>query len=223
MKKIQMFLTIALLGALIGQYIFTKDQAKESLSASILKATQDSNATVTKLFINSLYPEIEDVLQLNNASAASALLSKAEFELVDAVIRKFVLGTDVLKVKVYSVTGLTKYSSDASQVGEDKSANTGFMAALRGSAGSQITHRDAFSAMEGEVFNRDLVASYIPIRGSDSSVIGVAELYTDRTPAIQQSERRFEDLQFVLIISMTIVLLFAFGVVGLSFAISKQR
>jgi len=212
MKKVLIALFATLLMALGGQYVFLQKQAQESIYNSILKATQDSNATVTRLFINSLYPSVESVLKLTDPAASETLLSESDFQIVDTVIRKFVFGTDVLKVKIYTPSGLTKYSSDLSQVGEDKSENTGFLSALRGVPGSQISHRGVFSAMEGELFERDLVASYIPIRDRGNAVIGVAELYTDRTPALKQAERQAEELQFVLILAICSILLIATGI-----------
>ena len=41
-------------------------------------------------------------------------------------------GLSVVKVKVYNTDGLTVFSTQASQMGEDKSKNAGFRAALSG-------------------------------------------------------------------------------------------
>ena len=51
---------------------------------------------------------------------------------------------------------------------------------MSGKRASQLVHRDAFSAFSGEVFNRDIVESYIPIQENGDSV-AVFELYTDVT------------------------------------------
>jgi len=115
------------------------------------------------------------------------------------------LGTDILKIKIYTQSGLTVYSSDPSQIGEDKSTNPAFISASQGIPGSQITHRGKFDALDGEVFNRDLVASYIPIRNSSKKIIGVAELYTDRTPVIEQSEKALTRIQAILGMTMTFI------------------
>lgn len=223
MKKSSFALVALMVVTMLGQFYFLSTQTERVVADSILKATQDANATVTKLFVNSVYPSVESVLKLNEPSSVDKLLTDTELSFVDDVVRRFVLQTDVLKVKIYSVSGLTKYSSDPSQIGDNKSDNSGFISARNGRPASQISHRGQFSAIEGEVFARDLVASYIPIFDASSSIVGVAELYTDRTPAIQQSKLGAEELQFVLIISLALLLLIAAGFFWLGMFENRKR
>ena len=94
-------------------------------------------------------------------------------------------GTPVLKVKIYDFDGLTVYSSDAGQIGDDASENRGFVEAVReGTPASKLSNRDTFRAISGVVEDRDLVEIYIPIRSAEGEIEGVFELYTDVTPLI---------------------------------------
>jgi putative nucleotidyltransferase with HDIG domain len=99
-------------------------------------------------------------------------------------------GLSVVRVKVYNTAGQTIFSTDTSQIGEDKSANAGFQAALSGGVASELTHRDTISAFEGTLEDRDVISSYVPIRsGPGGPVEGVFEVYDDVTPLLAQIER----------------------------------
>ena len=206
-----LLIILILVGLLPAQHLILENKTNAAVGEVVSEATQASNATVTKLFINEVYPRLSVFLGLEGAGKSGAPLVGEALETTDRTIRNFMFGTDIMKVKIYAMNGMTVYSSEREQIGQDKRDNTGFQSAAQGIPGSQITHRGKFSAMEGSVFDKDLVASYIPIRNQAGMIIGVAEIYTDRTPVLEKLTRGEGYIHAALLITQAIQLILLLG------------
>jgi signal transduction histidine kinase len=183
-------------------------ETEQTARRSLVSAQETANVNLTQLFANTLW-DSHVAPYLQRAQAVSVLRCKAAragsqaeacrgelalrlrslpgFRELDERVIAAMRSSTVFKIKVFDLRGLTVYSSDHSQVGEDKSANAGWRAAAAGRAASELTHRNHFSTFEGVVENRDLISSYIPVRrGPNRDVVGVFEIYSDVTPLLEQ-------------------------------------
>lgn len=209
-NKISYLFMFMIFVLLIFQFNIILNETKKSVNEAIIETTQSGNYTVTKLFINGIYPSISNIIKLKENSNPTSGLIGDDLKKVDLIVRNFMYGTDILKIKLYSLNGMTLYSTENSQIGDDKSKNPSFQEAINGKAGSQITHRGKFSAIEGEVFDKDLVASYLPIKDGDGLIIGVAEIYTDRTPTILKAQSDQSDIKAYILLFSVITLILVF-------------
>jgi signal transduction histidine kinase len=167
---------------------------RQRATRDLVTLTEDQNVTLTQIFANTLWPQYGPFLSSTQSLSDEELKATQEFQQLHQEILANVEGTAVLKIKFYDLQGRTVFSTDFSQVGDDKSDSPGFLAAQSGMVLSQLGHRDTFAALQQTLEDRHLLSSYVPIRagGSSGEIVGVAELYTDVTPLlgqIQQTQR----------------------------------
>lgn len=176
----------AFLLVLIGLGYFYTWTATDNL----IEAAERNNITVTQLFSNTQWPDYAEFAVQAPFLEVEALRDHPETIALYEAVRNQMANTAVIKVKVYSLDGLTIFSTDETQIGEDKRDNIGVIAARNGQVNSELTHRDSFDAFEQTISDLDVIASYIPIRRSiDAPVEGVFEVYSEVTPLLNVIER----------------------------------
>jgi len=147
------------------------------------------NIALTNAFSNALWPKFSNLVDENLGVTADALRSKAKEARLYDLVANHMKGTDVVKVKVYALNGITVFSSDPVQTGEIKSNNPGFLAARGGTAASVLTHRDTMDSFEGSVTDLDIISSYLPVYDEQRKVVGVIEIYSDVTVFVSRLEK----------------------------------
>lgn len=183
---------------------------RQSEVRRLIDFAERQNVMLAQSFANTIWPRFSSYVMSASSFTPEELGKRPEGREIQGVVREISVGLPVLKIKIYNLNGLTVYSSDSDQIGENKSTNPGyFSAAKRGTPASKLTFRDSFSSFEGAVQDRDLVESYLPIRQGDGQIEGVFELYTDVTPLMAEIRRDTTNLTIgtVLIFAMLYALL----------------
>ncbi len=160
------------LGTLVRQHEVTQ----------LERMAEERNASLTQMLRRQMRLKLAALV---NAPTAADSPQHAQFR---EELAAFMQESDIVKFKVYDLRGMTVYSTQASQIGEDKSTNAGFVRAKNGRVATELTHRDQFSSFEGEISDVDLVSSYVPLMDG-GKVVGVFELYQNVTPLM----RRIDD------------------------------
>lgn len=150
----------------------------------------ESNVELARAMINTIWPQHADYLASSGGTIPDARTVHGLIAALDHDVRQKVRGLNIIKVKIYNLDGLTLYSSERRQIGEDKSNNAGFQHARGGEVASELVYRDHFSAFERQIENRDVLSSYVPVtHPASGAVLGVFEVYSDVTTVVGDVQR----------------------------------
>ena len=172
------FTVVAAVSAVVA-LITTWQILSSAVEDSILSSTETANRALAQVFTTQIWDDV----QADLASLPAPPLLDASHPVlarVDASIRRFAKGTDIAKVKIYSLSGITLFSTDPRQIGENYSHKQGFQQAIAGQTASELTSRTGFTGLDGITKDLDMVSSYVPLHGP-TGVVAVLEIYADRT------------------------------------------
>ena len=172
------------------------------------------NVNITQIFASTLWRRHADYVKSASAIAKFDLQSRPEVQQIREDVLQQMKGLEVVKVKIYNLDGLTVFSTDPTQIGEDKHTNSGFLAAKAGESVSEITFRDRFDAFEQTISDRSLVSSYVPIRaGPDATVEAVMEVYSDVTAYVERLQTTAWEIAAGVLTSLAVLYLFLLSIV----------
>lgn len=201
-RLVRHFLAFGLAGVLVAaaSLIFLYRQLAMS---HLIEHGGRSNADITRVISNQIWFGHRDYFRDATGRSRAELLSDPRQSQLQADVRRLMGGSSAVKFKTYGVDGVTVFSTDVNQVGEDKRANPAFQAALSGRVVSDFSRRDRFDAVEGTVSNRDLIFSYVPVLDAEGNVQAVAEIYSDVTALwAAQRQAQWQVAGLVLVLSL---------------------
>ena len=183
-----------------------------------------SNADLTRSLSNYVWADFRPFVLASRGHTREQLLAHPAQQKVRANLQLHMTGLSVVKIKIYNVDGLTVFSTDEAQIGQDKSSNDGFRRALAGQVVSAITWRDKFDAFEGTLTNRNLIFSYIPVRtAAELAPEAVFELYSDVTDLLARQNRAQWQVAGVVLALLAALYLFLYIVVRKADAIIVRQ
>ncbi len=155
----------------------------------MMSLAESRNVAMAQIFGNALRIPLEHLISTTMGKDVGLLRKEGDNGQFREDVITLMQKTAVVKVKIYNRLGVTIFSTDPRQIGENRLDNHGFRGAINGSVVSELTHRQSMDTFEGTMSDIDLLSSYIPINGRDGSIEGVFELYLDVTPFMVQLQR----------------------------------
>jgi diguanylate cyclase (GGDEF)-like protein len=197
------FVSIVVVAAVLGVLY------REISVRSLVTLGEAHNQALTQVLANSLWPKLQPYLANADTLPDNELSANPARGDLSAALAAQLKGLRVAKVKVYDLRGRTVYSTDVTQIGDDESTNAGFLAARDGIVTSQLSHRHQFNAHDHVIENGDLLASYLPVHGTqDGAIAAVFEVYDEVTPLLAQVSQT----QWVVVLAVVVALCVLYGV-----------
>lgn len=167
----------------------------------LVEYAEAQNVSLTRSFANTIWPRFAKYISSASELPVENLRTHTETGEIRDAVKAATAGLPILKVKIYTLDGLTVFSTDPTEIGENKRNNPGFVrAAQEGLPASALTYRNHLNSFEGTVQNRDIVESYLPIHHGDKDIHGVFEVYSDVTPLLNRVNSSTWQLMFGLLV-----------------------
>lgn len=199
MFKLLRYFSIASLVAFLIVTVLLGFLYRRTAIEELVTQEENKNAAVTHAFVNSLRPQLIAYLDLTQGLTADELRIHPAFAALQQAIAAEAAGLPIAKIKIYNREGITIFSTEESQLGEDKQSNDGFITALGGGVVSDLTHRDSFNSFDGVLEDQDVLSTYFPVRlgqpvtatdgsgaNTENDIQGVFELYSNVTPLLHR-------------------------------------
>jgi ABC-type multidrug transport system fused ATPase/permease subunit len=144
----------------------------------------------TALAKNALEPARESLarflLSYDQAKGVTTHLPDAVQKMIDEIMRD----PQVARIKLFTVSGLIAYATDARLIGTETKDYDGVGAALRGEVHSKMYYQSGlFTLFAGANNPPNLISTYVPVRESGSGeIVGVFEIYRDGAQSVREIE-----------------------------------
>jgi signal transduction histidine kinase len=209
-RYLSMASAVLLFAALVLIAWFYNQQATRDL----VEMTARHNVAIDRILSNTIWSHYQDHLAAAETMSGGALRAHPETAEMSRLVSKITEGVQILKVKIYSKNGLTVFSTDPADIGGDYSGSEAIQAAVRENrSSSELSYKDRFSAFSGDIFDRDIVETYLPKLDDAGNVIGVIELYTDVTDVKEQIDAT--TVRIVVVLAVIFGVMYAVLVMGI--------
>jgi signal transduction histidine kinase len=184
--------------------------------SDVQKVSEKSNVILTRAMANVLWPQIHGlVASLNDEKKSQQNVVEPHSEMamdmigvmLEEPLSDLVIGTNVVKVKLFGLDGLTLFSTEPGQAGDVNAENyKGIANARAGEFTAYVRHYEQFPSLDGSVLrDRYVLSSYMPLHNTTSREIeAVIEIYTDITNVYDQIH--VSQYKFALVLSSVFVL-----------------
>jgi signal transduction histidine kinase/ActR/RegA family two-component response regulator len=160
----------------------------------LMERAEDANVALTQAFGNSMRPHFATYLAKVPELDHRSLRTRPETAEIRSALEVMTHDLPVLAVNIYTLTGLTVFSTDENQIGEDTKGGPDFRGAVHHVAPvSKLAREGSLGGSSSEVFDRAIVETYVPLHvllpDGVEEVEAVFQIYSDVTPVMTEIDQ----------------------------------
>lgn len=214
MFRLLRYFSIASLLALLIVTVLLGFLYRRTTIQGLLTQEESKNVALTQAFVNSLRPQLNSYLTQTQGLSTGELRSHPDLAELRRAVMAEVGDLPIAKIKIYNIDGVTIFSTEESQIGNDQHLNDGFIAAHAGDVVSELTRSATFNAFDGVVEDQDVISTYFPVRAHEpeGAIEGVFELYSNVTPLLH----RIDATQRAVVIGVALLLIILYAILFLA-------
>ncbi len=167
-----------------------------------------NNVGLARVFANTMWSDVTPYVEASAGMTAAAMQASPEVEALKRRVSNSIRGSSIAEVTIYDLHQRVVYSTDGDEIGEVKPHNAGLEAAGAGRVASETTWKDHLDTLEGEISNRNVVESYIPLYDPDTPdrLVAIFEIYDDVTDVLQEIEQTH--LRIMIVVGSVLLLVY---------------
>lgn len=176
---------------------------------SLIDGQRQVSLILTKSYANSIWANHAGFVQSAATLKREELQNNEELRYIRRDLRRLFRGLNILDITLLDVSGLVVYSTNAKQIGEQMYNNAHFRKARNGEAISTHTLHDTYKTDRGELHERHVVTSYVPIRILDAAPVeGIIAIDIDTTHLMDDMQsKQFRTIGWLILLMSLVYLL----------------
>ena len=168
-----------------------------------------ANSEISKKFANIAWSKYTGFIQESSFFSKHDLLSRPEVDRLRQDILPLLANSSISNIRIFNLQGMTVFSMQDAQLGEDVNIKSGYADAKTGAMASELVYNRQSSNSGTEMGDRDFLSTYLPLHSTNNnSIHGVVELDTDVTELVDHIRRTQENVIGGVFITLMLLYLF---------------
>ncbi|MBI3444008.1 MAG: PAS domain S-box protein [Magnetospirillum sp.] len=164
---------------------YRNDQTEEQLFS-----TEAENSQLAGAFANTFWRQFQPFFTAIESMPPEAVRSRGELRALDIAFESLSTGLPILKIRIYNTRGEILYSSIRDEIGSSSADDPQILQSLeRGTASTAMNFVGAMPAPNGQIADRWVVRTCLPIKGEMGAVVGGLALYSDASLSMARLDR----------------------------------